>query len=117
MTRASMARGGFIPIGATRIVQAGVKDIDGQHLTAAEKRMILKCVAWMTARQDWRRWLQQPGSPKRYHITPDPHIANRYAVEIAVNRRDNRGRPCHLRHHLVDLSGAGSEARRFGEDA
>lgn len=116
MTRASVTRDAFIPIGATRIGQA-VKDIDGRPLTAEEKRMILKSIAWMTARQDWRRWLQKPGSPKRYHITPDPHIANRYAVRIAVNRRDRHGRPFHMRRHVIDLSGAGSEARRIGEDA
>ena len=39
------------------------------------------------------------------------------ATRIAVNRRDTHGRSCHLRRHVVDLSGAGSEARRIGEDA
>ena len=117
MTRAPMSVEGFIPIGATRIVQAAVKDIDGQPLTAEEKRMILKSIAWMTARQDWRCWAQKPGSPKRYHITPDPHIANRYTVQIAVNRRDRHGRPCHLRRHVIELSDTGPAVRQIGEDA
>ena len=39
------------------------------------------------------------------------------ATRIAVNRRDRHGRPFHMRRHVIDLSGAGSEARRIGEDA
>lgn len=39
------------------------------------------------------------------------------ATRIAVNRRDTHGRSCHLLRHVIDLSGAGSEARRIGEDA
>ena len=95
-----------------------VKHIEGTHLTAADRRNILDCFAYLLAQPgvngevDWDRWSGRRGSPKRYRLTPDGQVENRYRVEIEANERDDWGREQVRRgRHLVDLLGVGSPAQ------
>ena len=95
-----------------------VKHIEGRHLTAADKRNILDCFAYLLAQPavngavDWDQWLGRRGSPKRYRLTPYGQVENRYRVEIMANERDDLGREqVREGRHLVDLLGIGSPAQ------
>lgn len=87
-------------------MKPSVRHIEGRHLTAADKRSILDCIAYQRKNPDAGAWLRRKGSPKRFCITPDPVTSNRYAVQIETSYRTDYGRPdTSLSRHVVEVWG------------
>lgn len=67
----------------------------GYHITAADKRNILGCIAFMRDKdpETWSdNWMGLPKSPKSYGLAPDPEQPGRYSVLIREKYRDDMGR-------------------------
>ena len=92
-----------------------VRNIEGGHLTAADKRNILDCFAYLSKQgavnswTNWNQWLGRRGSPKCYRLTPHEcaRVKNRYRVEIKTNERDDWGQwNVRKARNVIELSGS-----------
>ena len=87
-------------------MRPSVKLVQGYHLTATDKQVILEGFELLKDGTDWERRVQRPRSPKRFRLTPDPVVPHRYLVTVEVNERSMRGEMEVCRRcHLVDLMG------------
>ena len=83
-----------------------VKLIEGYHLTATNRRIIVEGILLLRDSQDWDQWIGRKGSRHRYQITPDPAIPNRFRVVILENYRSGQGKKRqHETCYVVDVRG------------
>jgi hypothetical protein len=72
-------------------MKPSVKLIKGQHLTTSDKRNILECIEYLRGEENYAIMLGRKGSPKKYCLSPDAEIPNRYAVLIKESYRTDYG--------------------------
>jgi len=72
--------------------------IEGTHITAADKRNILDCIAYLVAQinssgtYELLQWCSRGGSTKAYQITKEPK-SGVYTVAIRANETTDHGQP------------------------
>ncbi|SCZ73441.1 hypothetical protein SAMN04488118_11725 [Epibacterium ulvae] len=87
-------------------MKPSVKHLEGRHLTATDKRIILECIEFLRGKDNYEIMLGRKGSPKRYCLCTDPEIPNRYAVAIEESYRTDSGRrDTRTSSHVVEVRG------------
>lgn len=81
-----------------------VRLIEGYHLTAADKRNILDCIAFLRDQDRLEHplpLLRRQGSPKRYALAPHKAGAAFYSVVIKAEEKNDYGTPVERSGHYV----------------